>query len=242
MKRFLIFLVVSLSVVYSQDTVFFKKNPTEPKLYKGIRQEGDYYFLEEMGKEFWETKVKATDIVRIGFGVKVIVVEDELNFKTIIVDSITRRVTFSQVVKMDSTTKKQLYINAKIWFVNIFRSANHVIQMDDPDLGLLIGKGYSDIFGSYVKMYFTVKVQCKEGRYRFELTDIYYKREPSTYDLNPSEQFPEQMITDEYLYKKNGERKPLMDSYRQETLLVVDRLFNSLKGQMVKSVGDKEDW
>lgn len=63
--RVILFLLLFTGCLFAQDTVYFKKAPTDPKIYKGVRFDGEFYFLEAMSKEFWETKVKAEDIDRI---------------------------------------------------------------------------------------------------------------------------------------------------------------------------------
>lgn len=59
--------ILLIGIVKAQDTVFFKKAPTKGVIYKSIRYDGEFYYLEAMSKEFWETKTKEEDIFRIGY-------------------------------------------------------------------------------------------------------------------------------------------------------------------------------
>lgn len=94
-------------------------------------------------------------------------------------------VTFAQtkpheVVLVDSVagvSAAQLYQRAKLWFIDFYKSAPDVIQLDDSAKKTIVGKGVmewvptvfrgSDIRKGYVR--YTVEVSCKEGRYRVRL-------------------------------------------------------------------------
>lgn len=96
---------------------------------------------------------------------------------------------YSEVIQAEGKTAAQLYTTAREWFAKTFVSANDVIQMEDPVSGKIIGKGSSHIAESYVigkgltaiftkiDWYpnYTLKIEVKDGRYRYELTDIKIK-------------------------------------------------------------------
>ena len=88
-------------------------------------------------------------------------------------------INYTEVVKVDSTIKKdELYVNAKAWFVGTYKSANDVLQMQDKEAGVLIGKGIFEIpyklfVGSTrVSVNHTIKVYVKDGKYKYEITDL----------------------------------------------------------------------
>jgi len=94
------------------------------------------------------------------------------------VDKETGKITFTDVVQLENTTisPEQLYSIAREWFATTFNSANDVLQMDDKDLGKLIGKAN---FGIDMTAYqtdshvdFTISVFVKEGRYKYTITDL----------------------------------------------------------------------
>lgn len=74
------------------------------------------------------------------------------------------------VVAVEGIPMDELYQRAKHWFVNRFKDAQEVIQLDDPANGTIIGKGY---FGN--GLFFTMEIACKEGRYRYNLHGIYHE-------------------------------------------------------------------
>lgn len=96
---------------------------------------------------------------------------------------------YSEVVQAEGKTSQQLYTTAREWFAKTFVSANDVIQMEDPASGKIIGKGSNHISESYVigkgltaiftklDWYpnYTLKIEVKDGRYKYELTDIKIK-------------------------------------------------------------------
>lgn len=92
-----------------------------------------------------------------------------------------------EVVKLSDTTRTadDLYKTAKRWFVDAFRDAEEVVQLDDPVTHTIVGKGnfrYKStiFFGSAIRhgtMRFTVEIVAKAGRYRVRFYD--YRHEGS---------------------------------------------------------------
>lgn len=98
------------------------------------------------------------------------------------------RIDFSEVVSVEAANKDELYARAKLWFADSFNSSNHVIQLDDKDNGIVLGKGTiieQDRNGKKT-WEFTIKIQLKEGRYKAEFYDISYKFEADLSRLSPS--------------------------------------------------------
>lgn len=92
-------------------------------------------------------------------------------------NSETNLIEYSELVKIDSTTtQKELYSRAKEWVAITFKSAKDVIQMDDSENGILILKGIMPISGGMYladgKVDFTMKIQLKNGRYKYWITNF----------------------------------------------------------------------
>jgi hypothetical protein len=150
---------------------------------------------------------------------------------------------FNEVVQIDSANKGQLHFRAKQFFADAFKSAQDVIQMDDKDAGILIGKAWSTIYIKVlanpvpIKMWYTVKVQSKEGRYKAEVYDISYSG-----DTGPSG-YPEQMFDKKNYLKANGKPREVNEKYKNETIGTVNGLLDSIQAAMKKSdASSKEDW
>jgi hypothetical protein len=93
------------------------------------------------------------------------------------------KVIYNEVVNADSISAADLYSRSKIWFAEAFKSANNVIQSDDERLHIIIGKGntpfyINGLFGVKTEsgtLFFSVKIESKEGRYKYTITDFYMK-------------------------------------------------------------------
>lgn len=101
--------------------------------------------------------------------------------------------TETEVIPVKGKTASELYTKAYEWFSVNFNSANEVIQMHDPEANQIVGKGYTDVQYNLRKqtvtmhMHFTLNVQFRDGRYKYEITpnDIEPEIGPNvyTYDL-----------------------------------------------------------
>lgn len=172
-------------------------------------------------------------------------------FDTLILNPETKEYSFSEVIEVEGFTQDQLYTNANIWFVDAFRSANHVIQMNDKASGILMGKGYGKfitedgINSLHKDLYFTIKVQVKDGRYKYEVRNMYFHSPAfymgSTY-FSSWERSAEDMLDPKELFKKNGEIKPLKSYYYYGLLEVIEYTVNELKRQMGSGKDVKDGW
>ncbi len=100
------------------------------------------------------------------------------------------KITYTGVVQVDSLSSEELYKRSKRWFFDTYNSGKDVIQLDDKESGEIIGKGFfetywesSFISGIGINVFQTIKVQVKDGRYKYEITDfkVKYYVAPSKY-------------------------------------------------------------
>lgn len=93
--------------------------------------------------------------------------------------------TYTGVVQIDSLNKDQLYLQAKKWFVNTYKSAKAVIQMDDKENGLIIGKGTFVLFSLDNDTYInhTISIFVKDGRYKYVLTNFIYENNDKRFNI-----------------------------------------------------------
>lgn len=155
-------------------------------------------------------------------------------------------IVYSEVVQLDSTYKKdQLFLAAKKWFAETYKSANDVIQMQDKEAGEIIGKGLFSTFlkmpfpliGESVNVYHTVKISVKDGRYRYEITDIYgkYYSSPSTYSSGGWNTV--QVTNTPYKYNKKN-----MAAFNESIHKHILGLIETIKDSMNKYKKESEDW
>ncbi len=114
--------------------------------------------------------------------------------QTLPIDEKTGKVAYQEVVNVniDKNSKTDLYLKGKEWIATTFKSANDVIQMDDKEGGIIIGKGVikidptCEVCGAsgihktqsgFIE--FTFKIEFKDGRYRYEFTNFNHKADNS---------------------------------------------------------------
>ncbi len=92
------------------------------------------------------------------------------------------KVIYTDVVIVDSTDKVKLYSKVKKWFIEQYKSAKDVIQLDDKENGEVIGKGFfetnwqnSFISELKVNVWHTIKIYIKDNRFKYEITNFTLK-------------------------------------------------------------------
>jgi|GEM_PF-925764 len=103
-------------------------------------------------------------------------IKDTVGLNLPIVDG---KIVYEGIVDIPGTTKNDLYQNAQQWFVDFFKSSKDVIQNQDKDNGLVVGKGMLDFnarVGLGMSMVqhnkLTVKIICKDNKYKYSVYDM----------------------------------------------------------------------
>jgi hypothetical protein len=94
------------------------------------------------------------------------------------IDTATRKYQYREVVMVSgSSTKDQLFDKARQWFVSNYKDASEVLQVQDKESGTLVGKGIFTVNfqGGQRKVFHTVSIDCKDGKYRVTITDFMLK-------------------------------------------------------------------
>lgn len=159
-------------------------------------------------------------------------------------------IMYTEVVQVDSTmTADQLYINAKKWLADAFKSSKAVIDTDDKEAKLIIAKSYIEKghikFISNPKNWFILKIEMKDGRYRYSLYDIRYEFDVhagagvSSHIDMPLEQW---MKPSDKPMSKNKRNKinTRLGNYCKELDAEFKDVITSLKSGMIKT--EDEDW
>lgn len=183
------------------------------------------------------------------------------------IDPKTGRISFKEVVKEDSTKKDALYLKAKTWVSKTFKSAKDVIQIDDKEGGLLGLKGVSVLYfySTYdrievkteVYLNYLINLEFKDGRYRYEITDLTCKTLPPyaytfkaedwlipTPDLEKrtEEEFNKQKFSAKTKKRAKEIERKTREEYNREIKIAVDHLISSLKEALSTQQADGEDW
>jgi hypothetical protein len=115
-------------------------------------------------------------------------------------------VIYTEVVKVDSLNKKELYNRAKKWVVLKYKSANDVIQLDDKEDGIIIGKGNFGIkyYSRRPTINHTLQIETRDGRYKYTISSfIYSDVQKDTFTV---EEFPKSWAGKKKLYRTLDEK------------------------------------
>ncbi len=94
------------------------------------------------------------------------------------IDAKTNLVTYSRVVSVENTSAADLYSRAGTWFATTYRDAQKVLQQQDGERFLYVGRALFDLTNNGGHMYYTVTVRCKDGRARIDIDHLTHKTLP----------------------------------------------------------------
>lgn len=103
----------------------------------------------------------------------------------------TIQLPIESVVQLAGKSQKEIYLSSKRWIAESFSSAKAVTQLDSPESGEILLKGYMQDgpiggLGLPVPVDFTLLIEMKDGKARLTFSDIW---------LNMGPQFPRREIT-----------------------------------------------
>ena len=112
------------------------------------------------------------------------------NANTIRLPTRDGKIFYEQIDSAIKKSKFDIYNAAKVWLAETFKDSKSVLQIDDKETGELLGKGLFTVntgrSNSWIEVYcqFTVKISCREKKYRIQIYDIGSTTSPK-YDYNP---------------------------------------------------------
>ena len=159
-------------------------------------------------------------------------------------------IMFSEVIKVDSADKNELYLRAKSFFANSFKSGKAALQMEDKEEGVLIGKsmvnlcnGMEGEWSDCYNMFFTIKISVKDGRYKYEIYDITFRSTPTLpYYPNGIEITQVQLFDSTNYYRNNGNPKPRYEKIKNFVLFQIEYIKKIMYVELTKPSAKKEDW
>ena len=153
------------------------------------------------------------------------------------------------VIQVEGVSKDELYNRAKEWVATVFNSAPDVLKLDNKEGGKMIVKGLTDIYSVYSlytsksKCFFTIKIFCKESRFKVIVTDFVLQNYPDEYNYNPK-----RVPYDKFLvnpYEEDGLTPNEHIARVKESMIeLADENIISLEKFMQKSasIQDEDDW
>ena len=169
-------------------------------------------------------------------------------------DTATGRLVYTEVVPVPGASQTELYARAQLWFADTFGAVKDVVQVADKDAGVLQGTAFYPLplgepgAQSLVRLWYTVKVVVKEGRYKYEFTDLRLQAYPAA----PTYEYPYPTVSDPVpvegylaLAQKKGTERTLARAARRELALASSALTTSLVAGLSKPVAGPtagKDW
>ena len=109
-------------------------------------------------------------------------------------DSLGQAVRYQQVVPVPGASADELYFRARQWVGLTFEDVHQVLQLEDAPHHVLLGSGYTQAqarrpngtLKNAVPLWFSFRVETREGRYRVEMTDFGAVREFNAYQYAAS--------------------------------------------------------
>jgi len=152
--------------------------------------------------------------------------ESEINKPPI--ENSTGKYTYQEVITVPNTNSQELYSRAKLWLAMTYRSAQDVIQLDDPDNGKIVAKGtFSIVY--YMNSAFirhTLIIEIKDNRYRYTVTDFIFDNNYWSAPLEDDKKF-------------TGQKKKLFNQLYAK----VNDLINGMKTSMEKAnTSGTDEW
>lgn len=160
--------------------------------------------------------------------------------------------TYSQVINCEGMSKDQIYVILNYWYVNSFGDANSVIQLNDKELGCIIGNGYIENIVRHqggrncykVTIRPIIKTDIKDKKVRVTFTipsyDVIFSPNCNSSVIRKEEKwaidkcFP---FTDDDNHKKTS-AKALVMSHAYSNV-IMDKIEEALKNGMVGNEGDE---
>ncbi len=98
------------------------------------------------------------------------------------IDDDTQLITYKEVIQ-EKGTAQELYDRALVWAKAFYKNTSEVIKSNDPEKKEILFRSSVRIYshqkdGSKLTkniVYYNFKLECKEGRYRYTITDFQYK-------------------------------------------------------------------
>lgn len=157
-------------------------------------------------------------------------------------------ISYSEIVTVDSASKNDLFIKARQWVNETFKSSKDVLQINDKETGELSGKGIMPVIvhmkylGDRTYTFeanFAINIWVKDGRYKYEFKNfnVYF---PDSHDeslgiLTSSEECPTK-----FGFNSQKKTNEIWQSAKKGTDYQAKIIIASLKVAMQKKKSDSD--
>lgn len=161
-------------------------------------------------------------------------------------DTVTKMVTYQEVVQAPGISKDELYNRAELWVTKTFSSSINGLRKDNKLGGKIIATGSANGTIKYamatipITENYTISITVKDGRYRYEVSDFTIKNSASK--INGGTPIEEYAVDPKW--KKNeSEYKKIAKDMIDNTIRVSAEIISSLKLAMnVAAPASKDDF
>lgn len=144
------------------------------------------------------------------------------------------------VVQAPGISKADLYTRAKLWFVNNYKDAKEVLEMDDKESGLLQGTGFTQMNTINAQMWHTVQVEIKDNKFRYTIRNFDIKT-PS-YTIGTSYIAAAEYTLESRLDNEDDPRKELSRKIKTEVIEFINAEVLSLTEKLTAAASSAGDW
>lgn len=152
------------------------------------------------------------------------------------------QIIFTEVVNAEGKSKDDLFTNSKMFFVNTYKVTQDKLKQN-KEASSVSGNQYSIMTikanGSdvKVKLFYTVNILSKDGKYKYEIKNIFTKTEVS--------ETPLEKMFDKAASEKAAQKPKLMETLKAYYAAInaeIGTIKGNIKSEMAKSGAAKSDW
>jgi hypothetical protein len=156
----------------------------------------------------------------------------------------TDQIEFVRVIQLDSIPKKDIFYKSKLWVVELFKSANDVIQYENIEDGKIVGKGNFKIVSTGLGLNGTIHPNSAGiVSFSFEITSKDNKCRIRIFDFTHTAKMGGGKIDNER--PDCGTFNLPMKSWHTIQQTAIDEtksILQSFDSNMKKSVSNKDEW
>lgn len=160
------------------------------------------------------------------------------------------QVVFSEVVQVDGALANTLYAAAKMSIIELFNSANDVVQLDDASSNIIIVKGMTNAYakGNFglaasCPVWFTMKIQARDNRYKISIYQLYCKDQGyNTLGGHWTFEYSAEDCTDAASLKNDGTTKMAFEGMARRFIIeAANSIMASIKGKIAQCLNSESD-
>jgi hypothetical protein len=147
--------------------------------------------------------------------------------------------TYDTVMVFEKLSKEDIYIRSKNYFTYNYVSGDNVLQVDEPEKGVLVGKGlYVNVHITKIAMahinycfWHVIKFECKDNKARVTIT---LQQVQMRGDITPGSEFEKRHVVDMYPFKEK--MMNVIKKHDMDSLLAMRKKLNTEFNRIHKTI------